>query len=107
MILNKPRTAGQWLLLITPTLLIIASAALGFVAERALPRGGYTALLTALIGIVPALIIAISTGCWLLRVGARDDFGRAVQGGLLGVGILVANFILALPGLLIVGKLMR
>lgn len=107
MTLNKPRTAGQWLLLITPSLIIIASAALGFVAERTIPRGGYTALLTALIGIVPALIIAISTGCWLLRVSARDDFGQAVKGGMLGLGLLAANFLLALPGLFVVGRLMR
>lgn len=107
MIQNKPRTAGQWFLLVSPSLIIIASAALGFVAERALPRGGYTALLTALIGIIPALVIAIGAGCWLLRVGARDHYARSVQGGLLGLGLLAANFILALPGLIIVGKLMR
>jgi hypothetical protein len=107
MTLNKPRTAGQWLLLVSPTFIIIASVALGFITERALPRGGYTALLTALIGIVPALMLSISAGCWLIRVAANDEFGRAVKGGLLGLGLLAVNFLIALPACILVGKLMR
>ncbi|RYD69643.1 MAG: hypothetical protein EOP84_28075 [Verrucomicrobiaceae bacterium] len=107
MSLRKPRTVGQWLLLIIPTFIILASAALGFIAERAVPRGGFTALLAFAIGLVPALILCIAQGCWLLGLQTNDDYGRAVKGGLLGLGLLAANFLLSLPGLIVLGNLMR
>lgn len=107
MALRKPRTVGQWLLLLSPSLIIIGSVALGFMAERATPRQGYTALMTTLFGMIPAMVLSISAGCWLLRVEPKDDFGRAVRGGVLGIGILAVNFILALPGCILVGNLMR
>lgn len=106
MSLRKPRTIGQWLLLISPALLIIVSVALGFAAERALPRGGHTALLATMIGLVPALILSIAIGCWLLEVEAKDEYGRSVQGGFLGLGVLVANFVLAIPALILVRQFM-
>ena len=107
MSLRKPRTIGQWLLLITPAIILLVSVTLGFLAERAVPRGGYTALLTVSVGLVPALVLSIALGCWLLRVHIRDDYGRSVKGGMLGLGILAANFILALPGLIVLGNIMR
>lgn len=107
MSLRKPRTIGQCLLLVSPAFVIIASVAIGFLAEHFNPHRGATALLATLFGMVPALILSISTGCWLLRVDPRDDFGRAVQGGLLGLGLFAVNFILALPACIVVGNLMR
>ena len=107
MTLQKPRRFTQWLRLISPAIIIIATVILGFYAERMAPRGGLTGFTVMLAGLVPALIISIAAGCWMLRVGEKDDFGLAVKGGMIGLGLLAINILIALPVVILVGKALR
>lgn len=107
MTLQKPRRFTEWVRLFSPAMILIAAVALGFYAEGMVPRRGLTAFTVTLIGLVPALVISIAAGCWMLRVGDRDDFGKAVKGGLIGLGLLAINILIALPAIILVGKVMR
>jgi hypothetical protein len=105
--LRKPSNLGQWFRLFSPALLICTAVWIGFVAERAVPRGGLTGLTVTVLALVPALIVSIASGFWLMGIEARDDYNRAVKAGMLGMGVLVGNLLIAFPFCLWIGRLVR
>jgi hypothetical protein len=107
MTIRRPTRPTEWLRLIAPALILIASVALGFYAERFAPRQGMTAFTVVLAGMVPSLVMSIAMGCWMLRVHEKGDYSLAVKGGMIGLGIFAANFLAALPGIVVVGRYLR
>ena len=100
---SKPKYIWQWLMLLTPGILIIVVAAVARATEGH-TRGEYRGLNVMVTGLITGpigAVLCLGFGFWLAR--ESDGIGQKIAGAVLfGIALAAVNLAIGFPGCLLV-----